>query len=181
MHGALSTECILSILKLHLSTIIDKMYIVTLKHLMLSLRNTMNRDVWKTNVQTLQKRENVLLHTDVSLDMLDKRACLGATGTQKKTPFGSGQVSTDWSSGYLQLHGSIGPVCVCVCEGPGPRKHPEPKIRDERLWNNWQKSLPCLISSQPHPYTTTKGPLMLITTAGQPHALWPLPFNDIIT
>lgn len=38
----------------------------------------------KTKVQTQGKRENGVLHTDVSLDMLDKRARLGATGARTK-------------------------------------------------------------------------------------------------
>ncbi len=38
----------------------------------------------KTKVQTQGKRENGVLHTSVSLDMLDKRPQLGATDAQTK-------------------------------------------------------------------------------------------------
>lgn len=49
----------------------------------------LNGDVYslrhKEKVQTQEKQEKGLLHTRVSLDMLDKRPQLGETGTETKT------------------------------------------------------------------------------------------------
>ena len=73
----------------------------------------------KNKVQTQGKRENGVLHTDVSLAVLDKRAQLGATGAQTKTLFGGDRypqrgATCSWVDQWGQCVG-----------GPGASQHPE--------------------------------------------------------
>ena len=114
------------ILNSHTLTSADSFVQALLNTDTLGSRDTLNRDVCPA-----EKRENGVLHANVSLDALDKRARSGATGARTKTPFGWGRYAQTYK---LPAAGWINRASVCVCVGGGPPGAPHntqsPKIKE---------------------------------------------------
>lgn len=108
----------------------------------------------KTRVQTQGKRENGVLHTNVSLDRLDKRAQLGATAAKTKTSLVEAGIHRRRRREKLPAAGFINRASVWELWAS---QHPDPKIREQSVKqpvHHWQKTsrVPCLLSlSTPPP------------------------------
>lgn len=87
----------------------------------------------KQKVQTQEKREKGLLHTDVSSDTLDKRAQLGATGALTKTSLVEAGIHRRWQRQKLPAAASINRASVWRLGGP--HKTQSRKL-ESSLWRN---------------------------------------------